>query len=121
MPERTIFCPNGCPEEYLERAPWEGIDKKSKVSRAQRSRLSGKGTHYICEECGWEALYLGSKERFVSIYDGKPTTFEDGVADYGFEDDIVMEVVGNFLVHPDDREKTVEARNKSCKRRRKNG
>lgn len=44
MPKRTVVCPNGCSPDYLQRD--FGIAPQ---------------TTYLCEECGWEAIWRKGK------------------------------------------------------------
>ena len=44
---RTVFCPTGCHEDYLDREHFSQ-DNKS---------LTYYGTNYRCNRCGWEATW----------------------------------------------------------------
>ena len=44
QPYRTVFCPAGCHEDYLQR---EAFNSRDKVY----------GAHYICYRCEWRATW----------------------------------------------------------------
>jgi len=46
---RTITCPTGCHEDYLDRDPFENYDSSEQVV--------DYGSHYECRRCEWRATW----------------------------------------------------------------
>ena len=67
VPKRTIFCPTGCHEDYLERETIDGENGDI------------FGTRYTCYRCGWVARW-DNQEGFkvlVDVDDDRPNIFSD--------------------------------------------
>ena len=47
--ERTINCPTGCHEDYLEREAFTYYEANDQVS--------DYGTHYTCQRCEWSGTW----------------------------------------------------------------
>jgi len=67
-PKRTVFCPTGCHEDYMEREP---------ITDFRDDKYYG--SRYTCYRCGWVARWdnQGGFEVLVDVDEDAPNIFSD--------------------------------------------
>ena len=67
-PKRTVFCPTGCHEDYLDREP---------ITDFRDDKYYG--SRYTCYRCGWVARWdnQGGFEVLVDVDEDAPNIFSD--------------------------------------------
>ena len=82
---RTVKCPAGSDESYLERDAFEAWDYTAWVNNKEQAQLVNFGTRYSCLRCEWKAVWsyekhpngIGRSRHWETIQEPTPPFNED--------------------------------------------